>query len=166
MRDYRFGDFLRTLRTRRGLSQFQLGMLVGVSDKAVSKWENGSAKPQSRILYQLSDVLGVSVDELLAGQYRSANTGDETGVFARKAELWQEVRRRLRERYGEAAPVEILNRYESEYAELRQGDLIVYLTLFGKLRDRARQMGEQMRVPGTVGASFAAYLLGVTEINP
>jgi len=62
MRDYSFGNFLRRLRLRRGLSQFQLGRLVGVSDKAVSKWENGSAKPQSRILYQLGRVLGVTVE--------------------------------------------------------------------------------------------------------
>ena len=41
MRDYSFGNFLHELRTRRGLTQYQLGALVGVSDKAVSKWENG-----------------------------------------------------------------------------------------------------------------------------
>ena len=51
MRDYSFGNFLHGLRERRGLSQYQLGMLVGVSDKAVSKWENGSAKPQIKTLY-------------------------------------------------------------------------------------------------------------------
>lgn len=41
MRDYSFGNYISVLRERRGLSQFQLGALVGVSDKAVSKWENG-----------------------------------------------------------------------------------------------------------------------------
>lgn len=41
MRDYSFGNFISALRERRGLSQYQLGALVGVSDKAVSKWENG-----------------------------------------------------------------------------------------------------------------------------
>lgn len=40
MRDYSFGNFIQDLRMRRGLSQFQLGMLVGVSDKAVSKKES------------------------------------------------------------------------------------------------------------------------------
>ena len=43
MRDYRFGNFLHELRVRRGLSQFQLGMLVGVSNKAVSAWHTGMA---------------------------------------------------------------------------------------------------------------------------
>lgn len=41
MRDYSFGNFISALRERCGLSQYQLGALVGVSDKAVSKWENG-----------------------------------------------------------------------------------------------------------------------------
>lgn len=39
MRDYSFGNFISTLRERKGLSQYQLGVLVDVSDKAVSKWE-------------------------------------------------------------------------------------------------------------------------------
>ena len=75
MRDYSFGNFLHELRVRRGLTQFQLGMLIGVSDKAVSKWENGSAKPQSGVLSRLGQVLGVSVDELLSCKYHTPNQG-------------------------------------------------------------------------------------------
>lgn len=41
MRDYSFDNFLHELRVQRGLSQFQLGMLVGVSNKAVSAWHTG-----------------------------------------------------------------------------------------------------------------------------
>lgn len=41
MRDYAFGNLVTKLRTELGFSQFQLGKLIGVSDKAVSKWENG-----------------------------------------------------------------------------------------------------------------------------
>lgn len=43
MNDYGFGNFIRDMRTKRGLSQFQLGRLIGVSDKAVSKWESGGS---------------------------------------------------------------------------------------------------------------------------
>ncbi len=84
MRDYSFGNFLHELRKRRGLSQYQIGMLVGVSNKAVSKWENGSAKPQSRILYKLSDVLGVTVDELLACKYRSTENENQKSICDEK----------------------------------------------------------------------------------
>lgn len=65
MRDYSFGNFISALRKRRGLSQYQLGALVGKSDKAVSKWENGASKPRIDTIRKLSEVLDVSVGELL-----------------------------------------------------------------------------------------------------
>lgn len=43
MKNYSLGNFICELRMRRGLSQAQLGALGGVSNKAGSKWENGSA---------------------------------------------------------------------------------------------------------------------------
>lgn len=166
MRDYSFGNFLHELRERRGLSQYQLGMLVGVSNKAVSKWENGSAKPQSRILYKLSDVLGVTVDELLACKYRSTQNRNEKGVFAMKNKLWKDAHQTLRNRYGDDLPVEVLNRYLSEFAELGQTDTIVYFDLLRQINDMANKISEHIRVKGVTAASFVAYVLGATEINP
>ena len=61
----RFGNHLTELRKMRGLSQAQLGALLGVTDKAVSKWENARAMPDSRILARLSELLGVTADDLL-----------------------------------------------------------------------------------------------------
>lgn len=55
MRDYSFGNYISVLRERRGLSQFQLGALVGVSDKAVSKWENGVSKPRIGTVTKLAE---------------------------------------------------------------------------------------------------------------
>ena len=66
MNDYAFGNLITALRMERGFSQFQLGKLLGVSDKAVSKWENGNAKPRLATCQRLADILGVSVDELLS----------------------------------------------------------------------------------------------------
>ena len=43
-------------------------MLLKVSDKAVSKWENDLARPKSQLLYQLSTILGITLDELFAGE--------------------------------------------------------------------------------------------------
>jgi CYTH domain-containing protein/DNA-binding XRE family transcriptional regulator/predicted ATPase len=63
--DIEFGNRLYQLRKKAGLSQSQLGEKVGVSNKSVSKWENGQAKPNLNIIHQLADVLGVSVDALL-----------------------------------------------------------------------------------------------------
>ena len=66
MKDYSFGNYICALRTGLGLSQYQLGNLVGVTDKAVSKWENGDAKPRLSTCYRLAAALGVEIDELLS----------------------------------------------------------------------------------------------------
>ena len=65
MQDFEFGNQLYRLRKKAGLSQSQLGGKVGVSNKAVSKWENGLAKPGLDIVHKLADILGVTVDDLL-----------------------------------------------------------------------------------------------------
>ena len=65
MQDFEFGNRLFQLRKKAGLSQARLGEKVSVSNKAVSKWENGLAKPGLDIVHKLADVLGVTVDELL-----------------------------------------------------------------------------------------------------
>lgn len=69
MENNEFGEYLRKLREAKKLSQFQLGKLVGVTDKAVSKWENGYSRPKSNIILKLSEVLSVSADELLTKMY-------------------------------------------------------------------------------------------------
>lgn len=166
MRDYRFGNFLRELRKRRGLSQYQLGALVGVSDKAVSKWENGTAKPQSLILYKLSDVLGVTVDELLACRFRFTEYKTVKGILTMKKELWKKAYEKLCERCGNPLPVEVLNRYFSEQAELKDTDMIIYFDLLGKAAALAREKGAHILIKGSTGASFAAFLMGASEINP
>ena len=166
MKDYSFGNFLHELRSRRGLTQYQLGALVGVSDKAVSKWENGSSKPQSNILYKLSEVLGISVDELLTCKYHSSEKKDTKGVFAMKKQLWNKSFDAMRERYGNPAPIEITNRLLTEQAEMQNTDMIVYFDFLSLLASDAQKHGEHIRVGGGVGSSFAAYLLGATEINP
>jgi len=166
MRDYSFGNFLNELRLRRGLTQYQLGALVGVSDKAVSKWENGSAKPQSRLLYQLGEVLGVSVDELLSCKYASPEKKGSQGVFAMKKQLWKKALDALHKRYGTDAPLEIKSRFWAEQAEMQDTDMIVYLDLLATLSKQAKKDRRHIRIQGGIGASFIAYLLGATDINP
>ena len=65
MNDFDFGNRLFRLRRKAGLSQAQLGEKAGVSNKAVSKWENGRAKPGLDTAEKLAEALGVSVDDLL-----------------------------------------------------------------------------------------------------
>ena len=63
--DYAFGERLYRLRKAAGLSQTALGRRLGVTDKAVSKWENGAAKPTTDMLNKLSVLFDVPVADLL-----------------------------------------------------------------------------------------------------
>lgn len=64
MADHHFGNRLCALRRQAGLSQLELGRKLGVSNKLVSKWENGAAKPSLEVVKNLADTLGVTIDEL------------------------------------------------------------------------------------------------------
>jgi transcriptional regulator with XRE-family HTH domain len=59
------GETIYRLRKAKGMSQDELGKLVGVSNKAVSKWETYEANPDITLLPLLSQALGVTCDELL-----------------------------------------------------------------------------------------------------
>ena len=63
--DYTFGNKIASLRRQAGLTQRALGGLLGVSDKAVSRWENGGTKPTTQTLRKLAEVFHMSVDELM-----------------------------------------------------------------------------------------------------
>lgn len=65
----RFGRFISTLRKEKGLTQRELAEQLHVSDKAVSKWERALSLPDITLLSPLSQVLGVSVAELLQGEH-------------------------------------------------------------------------------------------------
>ena len=72
MNDHKFGNLLYERRRLAGLSQSQVARLVGVSDKAVSKWENGKAKPSTDALRRLAALFQVPVEELLRLRRRAA----------------------------------------------------------------------------------------------
>ena len=61
------GGLIRTLRRRRGLTQLALAERLGVSDKAVSKWERGRGAPDIALFPSLSEALGVDTKALLRG---------------------------------------------------------------------------------------------------
>lgn len=63
----RVGAAIKTLRTNAGYTQHQLADVMGVTDKAVSKWERGLSVPDVSIVTKLSILLNVDVDNLLEG---------------------------------------------------------------------------------------------------
>ena len=78
MNNYITGAAIRALREQQRLTQSQLAEKLGVSDKAVSKWETGKGFPDISLVEPLANALRVSVPELLSGEQivntnRSAN---------------------------------------------------------------------------------------------
>lgn len=126
MKKSTFGEFLRNKRQQCGLSQYQLGKLLDVSDKAVSKWENDLARPKSRLLYQLSVILGVTVDELLSGGERPGYIRKSCLKEERHEYLWNKAYNKLMEQYAYMPPVEIIGRFEMEKLALMNTDMIFF----------------------------------------
>ena len=66
MNDYRFGNKIYELRSAKGLSQKELAAALGVTDKAVSKWETGKANPSTQAIRKLAAILDQNVEDLLS----------------------------------------------------------------------------------------------------
>lgn len=64
MNNYTFGNYICNLREKKGLSQAELGKILGVSNKAVSKWETGASYPSTEIMLPLAQALGTTIEEL------------------------------------------------------------------------------------------------------
>ena len=64
------GEQIKKYRIEKGITQEQLGQLIGVTTQAVSRWERGGT-PDADILPHLSDVLGVSIDSLFGREEQS-----------------------------------------------------------------------------------------------
>ncbi len=68
MNQVKIGKFIAECRKKVNLTQMQLAEKLGITDKAVSKWERGVAMPDYSIILELCDILGISVNELLSGE--------------------------------------------------------------------------------------------------
>ena len=68
MDQVKIGKFIAERRKQKGLTQMQLAERLGVTDRAVSKWENGRSMPDTSIMLELCDALKISVNELLLGE--------------------------------------------------------------------------------------------------
>ena len=67
MNDYEFGNYIYERRCKAGMTQSEMAEQLGVTNKAVSKWETGKGFPDISLLEPLAKALLVSVTELLSG---------------------------------------------------------------------------------------------------
>ena len=68
MDQIKIGKFIAQCRKQKDLTQMQLADKLGITDRAVSKWETGKTMPDSSIMLLLCDILGISVNDLLNGE--------------------------------------------------------------------------------------------------
>ena len=64
----RIGEYILNYRKHHRLTQGEFGKLLGVTPQAVSKWERELCYPDVFLLPTISDLIGVSVDEMLGKQ--------------------------------------------------------------------------------------------------
>ena len=68
MDQVKIGKFIAARRRKTNLTQMQLAEKLNITDRAISKWETGKSLPDSSIMLELCDVLGISVNDLLCGE--------------------------------------------------------------------------------------------------
>jgi len=68
MNQVKIGKFIAECRKKENLTQMQLAEKLNITDRAVSKWETGKAMPDTAIMLELCEILGISVNDLLCGE--------------------------------------------------------------------------------------------------
>ena len=77
MDQIKIGKFIAECRKKNHLTQKQLAEKLNITDRAISKWENGKAMPDSSIMLDLCGELKISVNELLSGEVLEMNNYNE-----------------------------------------------------------------------------------------
>ena len=77
MEQNKIGKFISKKRKEQNLTQMQLAEKLGITDRAVSKWETGKAMPDASIMLELCALLKITVNDLLSGEVVSMGNYDE-----------------------------------------------------------------------------------------
>ena len=98
----KIGNFLASLRKEQNLTQETLGEKLGVTNKTVSRWENGNYLPPVEMLQELSKLYAVSINEILCGErlkqdeYQAKAEETITGIlsgspfsFKERSDFWK-----------------------------------------------------------------------------
>ncbi len=82
MDQIKIGTFLKLLRKEKNLTQEQLAEQLGVSNRTVSRWENGNNMPDISLLSEIAEFYDVSIPELIYGERKSENMREEAKEVA------------------------------------------------------------------------------------
>ena len=110
MDQIKIGKFIAFCRKEQGMTQAVLAEKLGISDRAVSKWETGKSMPDSGIMLELCALLKINVNELLSGERIMAEAYDkraEENLLAMRREVEEKNRQMLQTEYWIAIPAVI-----------------------------------------------------------
>lgn len=99
MDQIKIGKFIASCRKELGMTQANLAEKLGISDRAISKWETGKSMPDSGLMLELCDLLKINVNELLSGERIMTEAYDkraEANLLAMRQEVEKKNRQMLR----------------------------------------------------------------------
>lgn len=77
MNQVKIGKFIASKRKEQGLTQLQLAEKLGITDRAVSKWETGKSLPDTSLMPELCKLLKITINDLLCGEVVSVENYNE-----------------------------------------------------------------------------------------
>ena len=107
MDQIKIGKFIASCRKEQGMTQAVLAEKLGISDRAVSKWETGKSLPDSGIMLELCELLKINVNELLSGERIMVESYDkraEENLLEMKRQVEEKNRQLLRTEYMIGGP--------------------------------------------------------------
>lgn len=107
MDQIKIGKFIASCRKDQGMTQAILAEKLGISDRAVSKWETGKSLPDSGIMLELCSLLNINVNELLSGERimtETYNSKAEENLLAMRREVEEKNRQLLNLEIAIGAP--------------------------------------------------------------
>ena len=110
MDQIKIGNFIASCRKEKGMTQAVLAEKLGITDRAVSKWETGKSLPDSGIMLELCELLGINVNELLSGEKIMAESYDkrvEENLISMRREIEEKNRQLLGAEVWIGAPATI-----------------------------------------------------------
>jgi len=113
MDQIKIGKFIASCRKEQGMTQAALAGKLGISDRAVSKWETGKSMPDTGIMLELCAILKINVNELLSGERIMAD-----GYDKQAEENLLEMRRQLEEKNRQLLKTEYLISFPTVIAGL------------------------------------------------
>jgi len=95
MNQQKTGHFLKTLRNEKAITQAELAETLGVSNRSISRWENGTTMPDFDLLIELAKYYKVEVSEILDGERKGGHTDSSTEELMLKIADYNNIERKF-----------------------------------------------------------------------